>query len=217
MSTALHLKWRQNEDNVKTEEAVRESRDGPLASSATELGQAMRKMRKSRGWTLRDMEALQEHACTHIASKSLLSKFETGKKLPDEATSEKLDQLYGGESWIHMSVVALRQRTWSPWDADWPATEHFHSWAEEYRGPVWIRVKPTPQDAGTEYSIQLSWGPHRWTRKVACPVEGLYLITGKGDGEVPIRVVTSPRSFCQFGTGEIDGDGTVMDIKEEWS
>jgi hypothetical protein len=163
------------------------------------------------------MEALQAATGKVFASKSLLSKFETGKKLPSVTMAKELDRLYGGESWIHMSVVALSQRTWSPWDVEWPAHEHFYAWAEAYRGPVWIRVKPTPHDVGKEYEIRLSWGPHRWSKKVTCPEEGLYFITGKGDGEVPIRVCTLPRSFCQFGTSEIGGDGTVMDINGEWT
>lgn len=162
------------------------------------------------------MEGLQVDAGEVFASRSLLSAFETGKKLPSVSVAEKLDRLYGGESWIHMSVVAMRQRKWSPWDAEWPANEHFHAWREKYRGPVWIRVKPTPQDADGEYEIRLSWGPHRWSRKIVCPEEGLYLVTGKADGEVPIRVRTSPRSFCQFGTGETGGDGYTRDINEEW-
>lgn len=194
-----------------------ESRDGPLASSAVELGQGMRKIRESRGWTLRGMERLQEDAGEVFASRSLLSEFETGKKLPSLAVAEKLDRLYGGESWICLSVEALRQRKWSPWDAEWPATEHFHAWLEEYRGPVWVRVKPTPQEAGAEYEIRLTWGPHRWSSKVACPEEGLYIVTGKADGEVPIRVRTSRLSYCQFGTGKPRGDSAVKDINEEWT
>src|SRR5688500_20168931 len=103
-----------------------ESRDGPLASSAMELGQGMRRMMERRGWTLRDMEKLQKEASTAVASRSLLSQLERGtkKKLPSVALAKDLDRLYCGESWIHMSVVALSQRTWSPWDGEWPKEDH---------------------------------------------------------------------------------------------
>lgn len=189
---------------------------GPLAASQTQLGQAMRKLRQNRRWSLRSMEARQREAGDFFASRSQLSKYESGKMLPSLAVAEKLDRLYAGRSWIRLSVIALSQTTWSPWDSDWPADVHHHSWPEEYQGSVWVRLKPTPQDKGKDHEIRLAWGPWRWEGKIPCPEEGLYLVTGKSDDEVPIMVNTAPRSYCQFGLHEIAGPGVVMNINFQW-
>lgn len=162
------------------------------------------------------MEARQKEADQSFASRSQLSKYETGKILPSVTAAEKLDRLYAGRSWIYLSVVALSQSTWSPWDAEWPAYVHHHSWPAEYQGSVWVRVKPTPQGTNEDHEIRLAWGPWRWKGKISCPKEGLYLVTGKSDDEVPIMVNTTPQTYCQFGLHEITGQGDVIDVNFEW-
>lgn len=201
---------------------MKEMRPGPLAGSLQELGEAMRRMRESRGLTLRQVELLQQQISRkdgsdlEFVSRASLSRYENGERRPSRAAANMLDLVYGCQSWIHLSVVGLSQVAWSPWDDDWPSEEHYYSWPLDYSGPVWIGLKPTPQEAGGEHDVRLNWGPHKWQRKLILPATGIYLVTGKGGGDVPIRVGATPHAFCLFGVRLSAGDSTILDINDEW-
>ncbi|MFF2842445.1 helix-turn-helix domain-containing protein [Paenarthrobacter sp. NPDC057981] len=199
-----------------------ETGPGPLATSLKELGQAMRRMRESRGLSLRDVELLQKQLPQtyglelEFVSRPSLSRYENGQRRPSRAAANMLDQVYECQSWISLSVVGLSKHAWSPWDDDWPSEEHCYSWPLDYSGPVWIRLKPTPQEEEGVHHVRLKWGPWRWQRDLILPATGLYLMTDKGGGEVPIRVQATPHVYCQFGLRLRAGDGTFLDINHEW-
>ena len=99
-----------------------------------------------------------------------------------------------------------------------PAAEWHHDHPREYVGLVWVRVLPTAETVGCEYSMTLRWGPYikqvRFTPQFLVPVSLLHHKTNPD--VVTLHVQIEPESIVTFGQG-IPPDQLAINIDEGWT
>lgn len=77
---------------------------GPLPASGMEFGAGLRALR---GVSLRELEARQAQGCgSLVLLKSQLQRYETGQLLPPLRYAAHLDDLYGADRWVRLSLSA---------------------------------------------------------------------------------------------------------------
>lgn len=85
----------------------------------------------------------------------------------------------------------------------------------EYIGPVYVALRPT--GAAVDTTVQLLWGPWGYERNLTIAESGVNLVFAKtqsGEGQPPLRVVTSEPLIIGVYTGSPDGD--AEDCNEGW-
>jgi hypothetical protein len=170
---------------------------------------------------LRGSTTLREFERGSAFSRSQLSAFENGHRLPHIEYAETLDTLYGAQGWIATAVRTLRRTRWEPWRSERaPSTHHAFGWHASYSGLVWIKVVPQPEAVGLRHEITSEWGPWGRTDAVELPALGVVLLTGKAadaDGiSHTYNVTVDQPVFALAGFGDALHGETVRDIRRGW-
>ena len=193
---------------------------GSLPSTAFEFGAGLRALRSV---SLRDLEARQPQGRgALVLSKSQLQRYETGQLLPPLSYTDHLDGLYDANGWVKLSLSALYAVTWNPWaeGGALAATAHAHEWPAPYRGPVWIVIKPLPENAGNAHTVTLDWGAWSAGLTLAVGTKGLTLTTGKSLDRSGVAVTFNLESdlpvFTLFGAGAPPSGYPVTRIHRRW-
>lgn len=183
------------------------------ALDLADLGAAMRRLRGS--LSLRDFEK------TSGFSRSQLSAYENGRRLPKLAYAAELDALYGETGWVALAVRTLSRTAWNPWASDrGQEPRHAFSWPAAYGGLVWIKVKPSPEAAGRRHRLVSEWGPWGRADEVELPADGVVLLQGKatdGDGISRTYNLTADAPvYALAGSGSDLPRELVIDIRRGW-
>jgi hypothetical protein len=154
-------------------------------------------------------------------SRSQLSAYETGQRLPPLALADSLDALYDAGGWIAMSIRSLSRESWDPWRAERSASSmHAFAWDAAYEGMVWITLKPTETNGSRAHRVISEWGPWRRVDLFELPAAGLTLLTGKAadaDGIAKTYNLTAdPAVFALAGFGDLRDDEHVCDVRQGW-
>lgn len=190
-------------------------------TTAAEFGQGLRALRSvGLGRLARRQVGSEDYDL--VLSKSSLARYESGQVLPALEYAEHLDRLYEADGWVMMTLRSLWRPKWDPWHLDHGVSSRFHAgnWPAPYGGPVWIAVKPRPENVGLFHAIRLEWGP--WERRHQCLLaeEGVVLMTGKApdsDGVSRTCNVTTDRPvFVLFGAHEASGGADPVDVRRGW-
>lgn len=192
----------------KTRDVVLEPR------TASELGEGLRRLRG--GIPLRQFVGKSGF------SRSQISAFESGVRLPSLELAEGLDRLYGGESWVATSIRTLRRSSWDPWRSERGASQqHAFAWHAAYGGATWIKLIPQTQHVGEEHQLTSEWGPWGRTDTLVLPRTGVVLATGKAvdrDGIArTYNLQVLPPAFALAGMGSDLTGEDVRDVRRGWA
>lgn len=182
-------------------------------TSPQDLGAGMRLLRGK--VSLRALEAASGF------SRSQLSAFENGHRLPQLTYADELDRLYGGTGWVALAVRSLNRGRWDPWKSDRaPSREHAFSWHASYEGMVWVKIKPTPEHVMLPHVLTSEWGWWHRVDKLPIPASGVVLMTGKATDHDGVsrtyNLTAEPPVFALAGFGDkLDGEN-VHDIRHGW-
>src|SRR5690348_7460910 len=94
---------------------------------------------------------------------------------------------------------------WEPWRDEKPQRTSAHRWPAQYRGLVWIIVRPLATNVGKIHDLDLWWGT--WHCPLTIQItqkDGLAITTGKDEDEVAVtcNLDCSPLAFTLSGIGE---------------
>lgn len=154
-------------------------------------------------------------------SRSQLSAYETGQRLPAVAHADALDALYEASGWIALSIQSLRRGAWDPWRAERSASRsHAFAWHASYEGIVWITVKPTEDNHSVAHQLISEWGPWRRVDRLVVPASGIVLLTGKAADDDGIaktyNLDADPGVFALAGFGDLLDAENVIDVRRGW-
>lgn len=193
---------------------------GPLPASGVEFGAGLRALR---GVSLRELEARQAQGRgSLVLSKSQLQRYETGQLLPPLRYAAHLDDLYGADGWVRLSLSALHANTWDPWaDEHTPAaTHHAHDWPAPYRGSIWVLVKPVAENALRRHVLTLDWGVWSAALTLVVDADGQVLTTGKSADLSGVTVTFNLESdlpvYTLAGAGAPPSGYPVSRIHRKW-
>lgn len=192
-----------------------------IPSSSREFGAGLRSLRTVGLRRLASQQAAGPERL--VLSKSQLSRYEAGEQLPSLRYAQHLDDLYDAAGWVTMSLRTLWRPKWNPWAEEHgdPGRLHVGDWPAPYRGIVWIKVKPTPDNLGKRHRLTLDWGPWRQVVRCALVADGVVLMTGKApdaDGISKACNLSADRPvFTLYGAGDALAGEKVLDIRSGWS
>lgn len=184
-----------------------DSRRSPLAQSFEELGEGMRRLRSSRGWSRQGIvgrlnEIARREGAGWTLSAASIQRFETGRgQRPRLIHAVALDQAYSANHWILLSLAQLLGPVWQPWaEMDWPRNAHVVAWPSGITGPAWVHVWPSSRSIGLEHTFALTWlGDSRREHRVSLAPEGEYWVFMKpsvaGRQHADLEIVEPEHSF----------------------
>lgn len=193
-----------------------------LPQSPQELGVRLRRLRGGRGLRRLVEEQDADPRLSVTLSKSQLARYESGETLPQLQYAEHLDRLYEAGGWVEVAIRSLWRSEWDPWALDNAGPSRYHAalWPAQLSGAVWLKVKPTSQDADTVHRVEIEWGPWMRTVETVITAQGILLFTGKAadDDGIPrtCNLAFDKRVFVLHGAGDDFGDEVVVDMRRGW-
>lgn len=186
---------------------VEEPRSSPLARSYDELGEGMRRLRVSRGWSRQHIVARldlirRREGASWTLSAGSVQRFENGHgQRPRLAHASALDEAYEANHWISLSLTQLQGPAWQPWaEVDWPKHAHHVAWPTVLAGRVWVHAWPSTRSVGLEHHFSLVWlGTERRSHRVVLGPGGQYWVFTKpslaGVPHADLAVIEEQRPF----------------------
>lgn len=170
---------------------------------------------------LRGKRSLRSLEAARGFSRSQLSAYETGQRLPALEHADALDALYEACGWIALSIRSLRRGSWDPWRTERSASGmHAFAWHASYEGMVWIKVKPTEDNHSLPHQLTSEWGPWRRVDRLVLSAGGLVLLTGKAADDDGIaktyNLDADPEVFALSGFGALPDHENVVDVRRGW-
>ena len=193
-----------------------------LPRTPEELGARLRRLRGRR--SLRSLVDVQntDPRFSMTLTKSQFQRYESGETLPPLQYAEDLDRLYDAAGWVDVALRSLWRSRWDPWAFDNAGPSRFHAalWPPQLAGTVWLKVKPTAQDADTVHLIEIEWGSWMRTVETLITAQGVLLITGKAANEDGIahtcNIAIDKRVFVLHGAGNDFDEEVTVDIHRNW-